>query len=140
MTNQPIGGNMMLVNSAFRNAKSFSLIPVSTDSPYAECLFDPSSGVLVLISKTEKEVFHMVPRLTEDGEPQKLRVPNAQTGKVVKEQRVSIRIFNEFYLTEHSDIELFINLFAINASSFDFKSFLVDTTKVETKQPLIIAP
>jgi len=33
MANQ-IGQNMMLVNSTFRNAKSFTLIPVSLDSPY----------------------------------------------------------------------------------------------------------
>ena len=33
-----IGQNMMLVHSAFRNAKSFTLIPVSLDSPYTEAL------------------------------------------------------------------------------------------------------
>ena len=49
-----IGQNMMLVNSAFRNAKSFTLIPVSIDSPYVEAMFDPSSGVLAVISKVMK--------------------------------------------------------------------------------------
>jgi hypothetical protein len=33
-----IGQNMMLVNSTFRNAKSFTLIPVSIDSPYTEAI------------------------------------------------------------------------------------------------------
>ena len=37
---QTIGQNMMLVNSSFRNAKSFTLIPVSNDSPYVEAMFD----------------------------------------------------------------------------------------------------
>ncbi len=46
-----IGQNMMLVNSTFRNAKSFTLIPVSMDSPYTEAMFDPASGILAVISK-----------------------------------------------------------------------------------------
>lgn len=133
---QPIGQNMMLVNSAFRNAKSFTLMPVSNDAPYSECLFDPSAGILVVITKNEKEVFHMVPRLDENGEPVKLKFPNSATGKVVKEQRVSIRVFNEFYITDKADIELLINMFAINASTFDYKSFL--TVDVKTAQPSMI--
>ena len=38
-----IGQNMMLITSAFRNAKSFSMLPVSNDTPYVEAMFDPSS-------------------------------------------------------------------------------------------------
>jgi hypothetical protein len=130
---EKIGANMMLVNSAFRNAKSFSLIPVSNDSPYVEALFDPSSSILAVISKVQKESFHMMPRIDENGEPLKLKSPNPQTGKVVKEQRVLINTFNEHYITDKKDIELFINLFAINASSFDYKSFLA--VDVEKPQP-----
>ena len=37
-----IGQNMMLVNSSFRNAKSFTMIPVSNDSPYTEAMFEKS--------------------------------------------------------------------------------------------------
>ena len=44
-----IGKNMMLVNSSFRGAKSFNLIPVSKDAPYIEAMFDPSSGILACI-------------------------------------------------------------------------------------------
>jgi hypothetical protein len=41
-----IGKNMMLINSAFKNVKSFSLISVDKNCPYIEALFDPSSKVL----------------------------------------------------------------------------------------------
>jgi len=37
-----IGQNMMLVSSSFRNAKSFTMIPVSNDSAYTEAMFDPA--------------------------------------------------------------------------------------------------
>lgn len=136
--NEKIGANMMLINSAFRNAKSFSLIPVSNDSPYVEALFDPSSSILAVISKVQKESFHMMPRIDENGEPVKLKSPNPQTGKVVKEQRILITTFNEHYLTDKKDIELFINMFAINASTFDYKSFLsVDVQKPEVSKIIL---
>lgn len=138
MTNS-LGNNMMLVNSVFRNAKSFSLIPVSNDSPYVEAMFDPASGILAVISKDRKQSFHMMPRLDDNGQPQRLKSPSMETGKTVKEQRVMIDTFNEFYISEKADIETFVELFAINASSFDYKSFLEVDTK-ETKVSNIIMP
>lgn len=134
-----IGQNMMLISSAFRNAKSFSLLPVSNDSPYVEAMFDPSSSILAVISKVKKNSFHMLPRLGEDGQPQRLKVPNQQTGKTVKEQRVEMQTFSEFYISDKKDIETFIELFAINAGSFDYKEFLEVDIK-ETKTSSIIMP
>ena len=104
MANQ-IGQNMMLVNSTFRNAKSFTLIPVSLDSPYTEAMFDPASGILAVISKVMKQSYHMVPKLNDDGEPIRLKTPNQQTGKTVKEERRLVDTFSEFYLSDKADIE-----------------------------------
>ena len=134
-----IGQNMMLVNSAFINVKSFTLIPVSLYSPYTEAMFDPASGILAVISKVMKKSYHMVPKLDDNGEPIRLKVPNKQTGKTVKEQRVQVDTFSEFYLTEKSDIETFIHMFAVNADTFNYKEFLdVDTKKTKTSS--IIMP
>jgi hypothetical protein len=134
-----LGNNMMLVNSVFRGARSFSLVPVSLDSPYIEAMFDPTSSILAVISKERKESFHMMPRLDESGQPQKLKVPNNTTGKTVKEQRVTLNTFQEYYINDRSDIETFIELFAINASSFGYKEFL-DVDVQETKVSNIIMP
>jgi len=134
-----IGQNMMLVNSAFRNAKSFTLIPVSNDSPYVEAMFDPSSGVLAVISKVMKQSYHMVPKLDDTGQPVRLKTPNQQTGKTHKEERRLVDTFSEFYLQDKDDIELFINMFAVNAEQFDYNSFLnVDIN--ETKKSNLILP
>lgn len=130
---------MMLVNSVFRNARSFSLIPVSVDSPYVEAMFDPSSGILAVIGRERKESFHMMPRLDDNGQPQRLKVPNKTTGKTVKEQRVSLNTFQEYYINDKSDIETFIELFAVNASSFNYKEFL-EVDLQETKTSSIIMP
>ncbi len=133
-----IGQNMLLVHSSFRNAKSFTLIPVSLDSPYVEAMYDPSSGILAVISKVMKKSFHMMPRLDDNGQPMRLKVPNKQTGKTVKEQRAQVETFSEFYIAEKDDIDLFINMFAVNAGQFDWKQYVVDVA--ETKTSPIIMP
>ena len=138
MTNN-LGNNMMLINSVFRNARSFSLIPVSNDSPYVEAMYDPASGILAVISKEKKQSFHMMPRLDDTGQPERLKTPNMTTGKTVKEHRVMIDTFNEFYISDKKDIETFTELFAINASSFNYKEFLEVNIK-ETKTSSIILP
>mgnify|MGYP003624612115 CR=1 FL=1 len=135
---KPIGQNMMLVNSSFRNAKSFTLIPVSADSPYVEAMFDPQSSILAVISKVMKQSYHMVPKLNDDGEPVRLKSPNQQTGKTVKEERRLVDTFSEFYLSDKKDIETFIHMFAINAENFDYNEFFVDVK--ETKVSNLIVP
>tara|TARA_R100001440_G_scaffold73545_1_gene98188 strand:- start:527 stop:949 length:423 start_codon:yes stop_codon:yes gene_type:complete len=137
MANQ-IGQNMMLVNSSFRGAKSFTLIPVSEDSPYVEALFDPSSSMLAVISKVMKQSYHMVPKLDDEGQPMRLKKPNMQTGKTVKEERRLVDTFSEFYLSDKKDIETFIHMFAINADTFDYKTLLdVDVNKTETSKIIL---
>ena len=134
-----VGQCMMLVNSTFRNAKSFTLIPVSLDSPYVEAMFDPASGILAVISKVMKQSYHMVPKLDDEGNPMKLKKPNMQTGKTVKEERRLVDTFSEFYLQDKADIETFIHMFAVNADTFDYKQF-TDVDVKETKTSNIIMP
>ena len=136
MANQ-IGQNMMLVNSSFRNAKSFTLIPVSNDSPYVEAMFDPSSGILAVISKVMKQSYHMVPKLDDEGQPMRLKKPNQQTGKTVKEERRLVDTFSEFYLSDRADIETFIHMFAINADNFNVEEFFVDLKKTEPSKIIL---
>ena len=136
MANQ-IGQNMMLVNSTFRNAKSFTLIPVSLDSPYTEAMFDPASGILAVISKVMKQSYHMVPKLDDDGQPMRLKTPNQQTGKTHKEERRLVDTFSEFYLSDRADIETFIHMFAINAEHFKVDEFFVDLKKTEPSKIIL---
>jgi len=138
MSNKNINPNMMLITSAFRGMKSFSMIPVTQDCPYVEAMFDPSSGILAVISKVKKQAMHMVPRLDDTGQPIKLKVPNKETGKTVKEQRVQIETFSEIYITEKDEIVNFIYMFAINAADFDILPFFADVK--ETKTSSIIMP
>jgi len=134
---EKIGRNMMLVNSTFRNAKSFTLIPVSMSSPYTEAMFDPTSGILAVISKVMKQSYHMVPKLDDEGQPQRLKKPNPQTGKTHKEERRLVDTFSEFYLTDRKDIETFIHMFAINADNFSVAEFFVDLKKTQPSKLIL---
>ena len=62
-----IGQNMMLISSSFRNVKSFSLVTVNETCPYVEAMYDPSSGILAVITKVKKQSFHLLPRLDDNG-------------------------------------------------------------------------
>ena len=138
MSNQ-IGQNMILVTSSFRNAKSFTLIPATANCPYVEAMYDPSSGILAVISKVMKQSYHMIPKLDDEGQPMRLKSPNQQTGKTVKEERRLVDTFSEFYVSDSKDIESFIHMFAINAESFDYKEYMADL-KAPVKKSKIIMP
>tara|TARA_B110000196_G_C21145850_1_gene666577 strand:+ start:1855 stop:2319 length:465 start_codon:yes stop_codon:yes gene_type:complete len=130
-TETNIGKNMILVTGSFRQQPTFNLIPASLDCPYVECLFDPQSKILAVITKTMKGSYHMVPRIDDNGDAQRVKVGRRENGKTVKEQRVLVDTFSEFYLAEEKEITDFIKAFAINASTYKWKDFL----KAEPVQP-----
>ena len=108
---------MMLVESTWQDTKTFKMIPVSNDCPYVECIFDPSSKVLVLIGKTTKTSLHMLPKLDEYGKA-------ISGNRGAKQERRSIDTFQEYYIEEEKDIKEITKMFAVNASKFDIAKFL----------------
>ena len=109
-----IGQNMMLVSSSFRNAKSFTMIPVSNDSPYTEAMFDPTSGILAVISKVMKQSYHMVPKLDDNGDTMFVKGGKRPNGKPQKEERRVVETFQEFYLEDVDSIIALVKHFAMN--------------------------
>ena len=131
-----IGKNMLLVSSAFRGAQSFNLVPATPECPYVEAMYDPSSGILAVISKVMKQSYHMIPKLDDNGDPLRVKGTPREGGKTVREERRLVDTFSEFYLTDKQEINDFINMFAVNAESFDFSQYMVDTKATE-KSPII---
>ena len=64
----------------------------------------------------------MVPKLDDNGDnvPVKGKRPN---NKPYKEERRLVDTFSEFYLMTPGEINGFVESFAANASTFDYKSF-----------------
>lgn len=108
---------MMLVESTWQDTKTFKMIPVSNDCPYVECIYDPSSKVLVLIGKTTKTSLHMLPKLDEYGKA-------ISGNRGAKQERRSIDTFQEYYIENEKDIKELVKMFAVNASKFDIAKFL----------------
>jgi len=96
------------------------MIPIAESCPYVECIFDPGTKVFVIISKTTKQSLHMLPKLDEYGQ--------MVTGtKGTKQERHKIEVFQEFYIEDAVAIKELIDLFAVNADTFDYASFMSES-------------
>jgi hypothetical protein len=114
---------MMIVQATWNETQTFRLIPIAVECPNVECIFDPATKVFVIISKITKQSLHMLPKMDENGDPVACKSvrPN---GRNFKEERNKIEVFQEYYVEDRIAIEDLINLFAINASTFDYKTFM----------------
>jgi hypothetical protein len=121
--------SMLLVTATWNGKESFKLIPISESAPYAECIFDPESKVLVVISKLTKTALHMVPKLDPDGYPSVIQKgPNA--GKQ-KQERKEIKVFYEYYIEQITDMKNLISNLAVNQDFVWEKFTLTDNVPVE---------
>jgi len=114
--------SMMIVHATWNETTTFRLIPIADECPYVECIFDPATKVFVIISKIRKQSLHMLPKLNELGDP--IPCKQRMNGRTFKEERNKIEVFQEFYVEDKIAIEELINLFATNAKTFDYKSFM----------------
>lgn len=118
-----IGGNMLLVKSSWNEGETFRMVPLTTECPYVECIFDPATKVFVIIGKVVKTTLHMLPKLDDNGDPAPLKTKRPN-GRTVKEERRQIDTFQEYYVEDMTAIEAVIDIFAVNKGEFDYKSYL----------------
>jgi hypothetical protein len=121
---------MMLVQATWNDKQTFRMIPTSDTCPYVECIMDPDTKVFVIISKITKTTLHMLPRLDDNGDPMATKVQRPN-GRQVREERAKIETFQEFYVEDMAAVHELVNLFAINAKTFDYKKFFTATTLAE---------
>ena len=122
--------SMMLVTSTWGSKKTFKLIPVTLESPYNEAIFDADNKVLAVISKEKKESLHMLAKLNEFGDPQTMKIGKRSNGKDYAEERKTLETFYEYYVENAQEVKDFINMFAINADSFDYNVFFKEEAPV----------
>lgn len=116
-------------------------MPISNECPYSEGIYDPQSKVLVIMSKTTKESFHLLPKLDDNGDPIASKVKRP-SGVPYREERKAIETFQEYYVPEKAEIINIVEMFAVNADTYDFKKFLEDSKiiKVPEKKIEILQP
>jgi len=120
----PVIGSMMLTTITLGTTKTFSLIPLAIDCPYVEAVFDPQRKILALLLKEKKNHFSFMPKIDDIG----MVVPNANSRtkeqQPFKQERKMFEVFHEIQVEEAADIIALVDMFAINAAGFDYKSFL----------------
>lgn len=124
--------NMRLISSLWEQQPTFRLIPVTTDCPFVEIIYDPANKVLALLSKDKKEGYHFLPKLDDNGDilkvkPGKIR-PNKQP---YQEQRVLLATYYEYFINNEDEISDFVVEFSTNCHTFDYKKYF---TILETKE------
>ena len=68
----------------------------------------------------------MVPKLDDNGDQISTKVGKRPNGKEYSEERKMLETFYEYYVENVPEVENFINMFAINADSFDYKKYFVE--------------
>jgi len=114
-----INKSMLLFTSAWGpqgDAKpTFRMLPITTECPYLECIFDPSNKILAVISKIEKKSYTMVPKVDDNGDVMMIKGGKGRpNGQHYKEERRLIESYQEFYIEQASEIRSFVNMFAYN--------------------------
>jgi hypothetical protein len=129
--------SMMLITSTWGENKTFRLMPIEKDCPFTEGIYDVDSKVLVMISNIKKQSFHMLAKLNPAGDAEKLSKPRAN-GKPFPEERKILETFQEHYISETSEIETVIKMFAINDEEFDYKAIMKSGPIAQVEKPKII--
>ena len=114
--------SMMAVRSIWGQNRTFRLFPVDSGCPYVECIYDPETKILVIISTNKKQSYHMLPVLDDNGDP----VPSKKgrmNGKQMREERRMVDTYQEYYLVVNEEIYDFLDKVSIN-KDFDFKTFV----------------
>jgi len=120
MTTPSAYGSMTAISSVWGNNKTFRLFPIDSNCPYMECIYDPETKILVVISKISKQSYHMLPVLDENGDAIAPKRPRPNN-KPVKEERRLVETFQEYYIIVNEEIYDFLSKVAVNAEGFDFK-------------------
>lgn len=132
--------SMLLVSSYWNEQATFKMIPIHKDCPFNEAIFDPSSRALAIVGKEKKQTLHMLPKLTDTGDVQMIKVQKRDNGKQYAEQRISMETFYEYFIERKDEIESFVKSFASNSDTFDAQSIIEDAFKAPVASSPLVAP
>jgi hypothetical protein len=128
---------MMLITSTWGQKKTFKMIPVTTDSPYNEAIYDLDSKVLALVGKEKKQSMHMVPKIDDFGDMKPMKIGRRANGKDFQEERKTLETYYEYYLDNPNEIKMLIDKLAINAEEFNITEYLDAVVEAPVQSSII---
>lgn len=129
--------NMLLVDSYMGPYKTFVLVPISDDCPYVECIYEPTGMTMFLLSKNKKQSYKMLPKLNDNGDPERLKMQVRDDGKDYKEERRLLETFHEIIISGKDSVEAFVEAMASNSATFDYKRYMIDTSVGQNQSSII---
>ena len=117
------GKNMKLYTSSWQDAVTFKMLPVTSDCPYAEVIYNPAAAVLVVLSKHKSNQFQFINKVDDEGYAIKKK-HIADPKDPYKQQRVQIELMQEHFIFEYEEQLEFIKDFAVNAETYNFSKYL----------------
>jgi len=127
--------SMLLISSTWAGTPTFKMIPINVDCPYNEVIFDPNGKALAIVGKEKKQTLHMLPKLTDTGDVQRIKVQKRENGKDFAETRVSMETFYEYFIEEKEEVLSFVKTFAANADKIDYEKIV---TEAYTEKPVLL--
>lgn len=101
--------SMLVCRTTWNSQPSFKMIPLTSDCPFNEVIFDSTQNVLAIVSKEKREKPHMMHRLDDKGRP--IEIKNEQK---FAEMRVMVDSYYEYYIEHQEDIQAFVKHFAVS--------------------------
>jgi hypothetical protein len=102
---------------------TFKMIPVTKDCPYLEVIYHPIYLGLGVVGKYKKKEYTMIATLDKEGNPIPKKKKLAPGENPVLMERRLNDAWHEYVIITKEEMTSFIEMFAINADSFDYKSF-----------------
>lgn len=131
MTETKIG--MLLIQGQWNSIETFKMIPLTKDCPYNECIFDPITKALAIVSKEKKAGYHMIPKIDDQGDLIPAKKTRANGGKF-QEQRVTIDTYYEYYINTKQDIGFFLDTFVVNIESLSLAESILEKAFLEVPE------
>ena len=134
--NQQTNKSMMLFTTFWNEDVTFKLMPLSSECPFIEVIYEPNTEMLIVINKHFKQTFHNVPKLDDNGDLMMMKTAPRKNGKPFKEERRTLESYQEYYLIDRQEQIEFIQAVTVNADDFDYEKFMVK----KSEEPAIYQP
>jgi hypothetical protein len=118
--------NMLLITTFWQDYETFKLMPISSNCPFIEVIYERHTEMLIVLNKHFKDNFHMVPKLNDNGDAEPLK-PGSQprrNGKPFKEKREKLQTYQDYFMINKEEQVAFIKMMAANAEEFDYEKFM----------------
>lgn len=124
---------MLAYATDWYGSKTFRLMPLTTDCPFNEAIYDPNTKVLAIIGKTQVEKPVMLPKLNDKGETILVKGSNPAQPRYVEERRI-LNTFTEYYMDVAEDVMDFITRHVVNPEHPSIIAALTVTAEEEPQQ------